>query len=55
MAEDLEMLPVVYCPVCCTNIDADGFGEQELECPTCETEFTVILNREKIAQHSPVG
>jgi hypothetical protein len=55
VSEHLEMLPIVYCPVCCTNMDADGWGEQHLECGNCETSFTVMLEREKVAAHSMVG
>jgi hypothetical protein len=53
--EDIEMLPIVYCPVCCTNMDAEGYGLQELECVNCETEFTVTLEKAKVAAHSMVG
>lgn len=55
MPEELELLPVVYCPVCCTNLDAEGMGDQSFECPTCETTFTVVLEAEKIASHAPIG
>lgn len=53
--EELEFLPIVYCPVCCTPQDALGFGAQEFKCTNCESDFTVFLVAEKVAAHSITG
>lgn len=46
---------IVYCPVCCTNADAEAYGEQAFECLNCETRWTVVLEKDKVAAHSMYG
>jgi len=46
---------IIYCPVCCTNIDATEDGEQSFECNNCETKFTVVIDKEKVAVHAMNG
>ena len=50
-----EFMPIVYCCVCVTPHDADGFGPQSFVCSNCETEFSVTLEADKIAQHAMTG
>ena len=51
----MEFLPIVYCPVCCTPQDSEGFGAREFTCTNCESEFSVVLVAEKVAAHSITG
>ena len=46
---------VIFCPVCCTNVDADEYGEQSFECLTCGTKFTVNIDPQIIATHARYG
>lgn len=48
---------IMFCPVCCSNIDVEGAdGETvSLECISCEAVFTVTLDAVKIAKHSMYG
>lgn len=46
---------IVYCPVCCTNHDAEAYGEQSFECNSCATKWTVFLEKDKVALHSMYG
>jgi uncharacterized protein YbaR (Trm112 family) len=53
--EELFAGAIIYCPVCCTNIDVDDEGEVALVCNNCRTKFTVVIERAIIANHSIVG
>lgn len=48
---------IMFCPVCCSNIDVEGIDGETvtLECVTCEVSFTVTLDAAKIAKHSMYG
>lgn len=46
---------ILYCPVCCTNVDVDEAGQQEFECDTCRTKWSVTVDPEITAAHSMYG
>lgn len=46
---------IIYCPVCCTNHDAEDYGWQSFTCNNCDTEWTVKLDKSKVAEHSMYG
>lgn len=50
-----EFTAIIFCPVCCSNIDVDQAGEVALECGSCETRFIVILEPAKVAAHALHG
>lgn len=52
---EMEFLPIVYCPVCCTPQDSEGFGAREFTCTNCESVFSVVLEASKVAAHSITG
>lgn len=43
---------IVFCPICCSNQDADGWGHQEFECDQCGTTFTVAIDPDTVATYS---
>lgn len=45
---------ILFCPVCCTNDDAEQWGENEMQCNNCETQYTVTVEPSVVAQHSTV-
>jgi transcription elongation factor Elf1 len=49
---DTEFQAIAFCPVCCTNIDVEGAGRQELQCGSCGQEFSMDVDPERFAQHS---
>jgi uncharacterized protein YbaR (Trm112 family) len=46
---------ILYCPVCVTPLDATEWGEQKHVCTNCETEFSLVLDRETVAAHAMHG
>lgn len=49
---DESYMSIVYCPCCCTNLDAEGTGVLAFECNNCDTHFTVTVDRAKFSEHS---
>lgn len=43
---------ILFCPVCCSTVDADRWGLQEHECVSCGTKFSVDLQAQIVAEHS---
>jgi Zn ribbon nucleic-acid-binding protein len=46
---------IVYCPVCATNDDAEGWGENKMTCNNCGTEYIVTLVPQIVHEHSMNG
>lgn len=46
---------IIFCPVCCSNVDADGWGSFNYECQNCGTEFSVDLKPSVVAEHAMHG
>lgn len=46
---------VIFCPVCVTNTDAEGEGEQEFVCNNCGTKFVVTIDAGIVAEHAMFG
>lgn len=49
---DEDFVAILYCPVCCTNLDTEGSGWLEFVCGNCETSFKVYLDPAIVATHS---
>ena len=43
--DDEEFNTILFCPVCCTNLDAEGTGDQKFVCQNCGTEFSVSISK----------
>lgn len=46
---------IIYCPVCCTNDDAEKWGLNQMRCVNCDTAYAVFLSQKVVAEHSPIG
>jgi hypothetical protein len=46
---------ILYCPVCCTNVDVTEPGEQSFECTSCGTKWSVTVEAKIVAEHSMYG
>lgn len=46
---------VIFCPVCCSNLDASDWGVKQYECNNCTTVFQVNILPEVVAEHSMYG
>jgi transcription initiation factor IIE alpha subunit len=49
-AEDESV--IVFCPVDCTPVDAAA-SQTEFTCPVCDQPWTMLIDLERIAAHSP--
>jgi len=55
MGEDTELFTaIIFCPVCCSNLDSEGIGAQEFTCQQCGTMFSVTIEPAIIAEHASV-
>lgn len=46
---------IIFCPVCCSTVDAEGWGAQVHTCVSCESTFAVGLVPAKVQEHSLHG
>lgn len=49
---------ILFCPVCCTKVDAEYLGTKSVvdeQCGSCETFFSVTADPAIIAVHSMYG
>lgn len=45
---------IVFCPVCCSNVDVEGRDGQrvEVECGSCGQPWQMELDSDRITKHS---
>lgn len=50
----MEFSGIVFCPMCCSNVDVLAFDGDvvELMCNSCEQVWTMLIEVERFAQHS---
>lgn len=46
---------ILYCPVCCTNVDCTEVGEQSFECTSCGTKWSVTIVASIVAESALFG
>lgn len=54
MDEDAAFTAIIFCPCCCSSLDAEGVGEQEFTCEQCGTEFSVRIIPSVFMEHASV-
>lgn len=43
---------IVFCPVCCTTVDAVGTGILTLECNHCDQKWVMFINPDRFNEFS---
>jgi hypothetical protein len=43
---------ILFCPVCCSTVDAEKEDQSEFDCGSCEQHWTQDLNLARINEYS---
>ena len=52
MADSKFFSAIVFCPLCCSQVDVMKSGVQELDCGACGQTWTMDVDPDRVAAHS---